>query len=138
MTAFDLKRFDGQRRAEIARFLAVGATVYVVYIGTYAAAHAALPAVAAMTLAYCLAVSLHYWLSRTFTFRAGAASSSRIAREVPRYALLLALSYILNLLVFALGRTVGAADIVSLTAGILANTAVTFILCRYWIFRAVA
>ncbi len=117
------------------RFVLVGAVTLGIYVGSYTVFHLAMPAAAALTIAYVLAIAFHYLSSRSFTFRMQGQSRPNLP-ELMRYAALVGVGYLINLgCLYVATRLWGVADQIGLVLGTATNTVVTFLLGRLWVFK---
>lgn len=135
MTAGSIRQVATAKEWEWLRFLVVGGTTYCIYVGSYFVLQLYAPRLVALTIAYVGAVSIHYAANRLFTFRAPPVAAMDRAREIARYVVLLGISYIISVTCFmVLTGPLGLPEVVGLTAGILANTAIAYLLSRVWVF----
>jgi len=117
------------------RFVATGLATLAIYVGSYTVFQSLLPSPAALALAYALAITFHYLSSRSFTFRTS--SYSRPNRsELLRYAALVGVGYLINLGCLYVFRLWSVTDQLILVIGTIANTSITFLLARFWVFRS--
>ena len=115
-------------------FLAVGGGTAVFYAGLIALFHHGMgwAYTASITLAYPIAVSAHFVLSRMFTF---AASKAPVGRHLPRYLVYIAGNYLLTLaIVSALVEWARWPVMLASAVAIVLCTGLGFVVSKYWVF----
>lgn len=124
----------GPARASLPRFIATGVTCTVVQYALLAALIDGLdlPPSASSALAYAVAVSLNYELSRRYTFF----GRPRSWREYRRFVVGSLFGLAVNTAVFELGLRAGLPHyLIAQVIATAVSTVVNFIVYRYWTFR---
>ena len=84
----------------------------------------------ANALGYAVGLSLGFWLNRRWTF----ASTRRIGDAAPRYALVVAGAWLINLVVVSLTARSGMNPYLAQICGVAPYTALCFLGCRFYVF----
>jgi putative flippase GtrA len=124
-----------QQRANAARYVIVGAANTLVYSTLlYVFLEVlSLNSNVAVTLAYAIAFPFHFAMNRSYVFRA---AKGEIHGQVLRYAVLIALSYGLSLIIVFVGINVlNLPSWAVVAANVAATTLAGFLLAAVWVFR---
>jgi putative flippase GtrA len=124
-----------QQRANAARYVIVGAANTLVYSTLlYVFLEVlSLNSTAAVTLAYAIAFPFHFAMNRIYVFRA---AKGEIHGQVLRYAVWIALSYGLSLIIVFVGINVlNLPSWAVVAANVAATTLAGFLLAAVWVFR---
>jgi putative flippase GtrA len=117
---------------QLARFCAVGASGYVVNLGTYALAlHLGIPYLAAAVVSFVVAVSNNYTWNRLWTFRG---SRGHVAYQGLRFLVVSTLSLVCNLALLALLVESGTPPLLAQAAAIVLVTPLNFAGNKLWSF----
>ena len=113
-------------------YLAIGGIVFCIDIGTFQLVFASSSnAVLAATVAFALAVCVHFMLNRSFNFR----NFERAIHEQARtYAIIAALSWLLTLLIIEIGMHLGLAALAAKIIAVVVNIPAGFFAHRYLTF----
>lgn len=112
-------------------FLVVGALCYGAYVAAFKALRVATPDVVALTIAYVVAVLLHFFLNKAFTFRTAPPLHGRM---VTRYLAVAAINYVVSTTIGLSLLRCGVVPFLALGIAIAATTALGFVLIRQWVF----
>jgi putative flippase GtrA len=124
-----------QQRANAARYVVVGAANTLVYSTLlYIFLEVlSLNSNAAVTLAYAIAVPFHFAMNRIYVFRA---IQGEIHGQVVRYAVMVAVTYGVSLIVVFVGINVlNLHSWAVVVANVAATTLAGFLLAAIWVFR---
>ncbi len=118
--------------AQLAAYLIIGGLVFCIDIGTFQliymkSGNAALAA----TIAFALAVSVHFSLNRSFNFRNFDRAMHRQART---YAVIAGLSWLVTLAIVELGIHAGLSALVAKIVAVIVNIPAGFLAHRYLTF----
>jgi putative flippase GtrA len=87
----------------------------------------------AVSLAYLIAISFHFWMNRIYVFRA---SDGRIAGQLFRYLIFVISSYLVSLaLVSICVRYLHLPSLVVVSANLVATMLLGYALSSLWVFR---
>ena len=115
------------------RFALTGLSSYLIYVFLFFVFSPVLGEHAALALAYMTAAALYFAASKYFTFLGG--SRANLLPELLRFVVLLCVATLLNWATFYCARTVLGLDVsIALIVGILACSALSFIVMRAWVF----
>lgn len=122
---------------ELGRFLLVGGTTFCLYFVVYFVVERIAGGIAAVTISYVVAVTFHYLTNRSFTFGRDGLTRAAWLGEILRYAGALFIGYAVNMGAFLIARDVlHVPGALGLLAGVTANTVISYMLLRNWVFKA--
>lgn len=81
-------------------------------------------------LGYVAGLSFGFWLNRRWTF----ADSAKISRSAPRYVLVIAVAYLINLGIVATATRSGVNPYLAQICGLAPYTLISFLGCRFYVF----
>ena len=131
-----LKQYVAQHRTQLAKFLTVGLITFGINFFSF---HFFFGVMGwdyriAVSLAYVITVTSHFWLNRFFTF---SASEQRILHNVGKYLLLLPLNYGVTLAVVGLVVEVaGLSPYLGVITSTLATSSVSFLILKHFVFKS--
>ena len=114
---------------QLAIYLAVGATGFAIYLATYLLC-SWLPDAVAVSIAYVVALAVHFTLNRRVTF----ASDNPAVHQVGRYLTLAGINYVVSTLVSVALLRLGLYPLLALFAGAICTTAIGFVASKHWVF----
>jgi dolichol-phosphate mannosyltransferase len=119
---------------QLAKFVAVGASGYVVNLGVFSLCSVAfnLHHVAAATIAFLVAVTNNFWWNRHWTF--GARSGSA-AFQAPRFFAVSVVAFLVQVGILEALVQAGLPDVVSQAISVAAVTPLNFLGNKLWSFR---
>ena len=85
-------------------------------------------------LGYGVGLSLGFWLNKRWTF----ANPRKIGHTAPRYALVVTLSYLVNLALVSVTSRNGMDPYVAQLCGVAPYTILCFLGCRFYVFQTAA
>jgi putative flippase GtrA len=118
-----------------ARYALVGAGNTLLYSGVLYVllAHASLPNAAAVTVAYAVAVPVHFFLNRVYVFGAGDRSATG---QLMRYAVVLAASFLSSIFAVTICRDVlHFSPFATVVVNAIVTAAVGYVMSAVWVFR---
>jgi putative flippase GtrA len=116
------------------RFLVVGLLSYVVDVATLWTTVSLLgwPLLVGTTAAFAVAFVVNFGLGRSWVFRA---TAHRSGPQVVRYAILVAVNYLLTLVLVSLLTGLGLGLILAKTLTVAVNAVLNFFVGRHWVYR---
>jgi putative flippase GtrA len=129
-----LKDFSDFR--QLSRFLAVGAFVYLVYVGLYRIGSHWLAEIPALSLAFAIAISIHFILNNWIVFVRKQGAASFDIGKLCRFLLVVLINYIVSTSAAFVLLQMSAPDYIALAGGIALTTVLGFFLNRRWVFAA--
>jgi len=121
---------------QIARYLLVGLTTFCVY---FALLHIIVDLFAvryplAVAIAYPVAVLVHFFFNRKYTFRP---TGDTLVRQIVRYLIMMAVSYVLQVsTIYALYELLGVDFYFAVICGIGTTLVLGFVLQKRWVFAS--
>ena len=82
-------------------------------------------------LGYAIGLSVSFFLNRSWTFQ----SSAKIGTSAPRYALVVALAYLVNLAIVSASARHGMNPWLAQICGVAPYAVLVFMGCRFYVFR---
>ena len=119
---------------QIALFLAVGASIYFVYLGLFRIAKLWLPELPALSMAFVVAASAHFILNNWIVFANRQARSKVSFAKIMKFLVTVSVNYLVSITISLCLLQLGAPDYVALACGVAVSTIVNFLLSRLWVF----
>jgi putative flippase GtrA len=124
-----------KHRGQILRFVIVGAVTFAIYFSAFRALYASVgfSDKMAVSIAYAITVSCHYFFNRFFTFQA---TDQELAPTAGKYALLLCVNYLVTLAVmWIFVDLLHGSPYLGVAATTAATTGISFFTMKYFVFN---
>jgi putative flippase GtrA len=119
---------------QVALFLAVGAFVYVIYVGLFRLAGLWFPELVALSIAFVIAVSIHFALNNWLVFPNPETSSEVTVAKVGRFLVVVTVNYLLSVSISIFLLQWWVPDYIALGMATIATTITNFAMNRLWVF----
>jgi len=128
---------EGLARSDLSKYLLIGGAIFLLYFSLIhlLVDRLAVPYLIGISISYVIAVSIHFFLNRKFTF---SDSTGAIRYQALRYIALLFMNYGVTVGVVALCvERLHQPPYLAAFVGIASTTLVGFVASKYWVFAKI-